>query len=187
MVKKKPFVGGFMKKQLFKESGAMFLALFLPCLINLLVMDMAVRFADMIVEIDYFSAVVIRLVVSVIVVAGAIGAITYMLSYHTAEFNTKGSLLRLSLATVLQLALCLLLKFHPSVGGGVVYLAGIFEHGTGFSSGSDIVYIGIIDYLLAFFVISAVYFLTLVICGRMGVRVRLHRREDLTTKKNTEL
>ena len=176
-----------MKKQLLKETGTMFSCIFLPCLINLLIMDMAVRVADMFVEIDYFAAVVIRLVVSVLVVAGAMGAITYMLSYHTAEFDAKRSLLTFSLATVFQLLLCVMLKFHPFVGGGVVYLAGIFEHGVDFSSGIDIAYIGLIDYLLAFFAFSAIYLLTIMICGKIGVRTRLRRREALMAENNADL
>ena len=176
-----------MKKQLLKETGTMFLCIFLPCLINLLIMNMAVRAADMLVEIDYFAAVVIRLVVSVLVVAGAMGAITYMLSYHTAEFDAKRSLLTFSLATVFQLLLCVMLKFHPFVGGGAIYLAGIFEHGADFSSGIDIVYIGLIDYLLAFFALSAIYLLTIMLCGRIGVRTRLRRREALMAENNADL
>lgn len=176
-----------MKKQLLKETGTMFSCIFLPCLINLLIMDMAVRVADMFVEIDYFAAVVIRLVVSVLVVAGSMGAITYMLSYHTAEFDAKRSLLTFSLATVFQLLLCVILKFHPFVGGGAIYLAGIFEHGVDFSSGIDIAYIGLIDYLLAFFALSAIYLLTIMLCGRIGVRTRLRRREALMTENNADL
>ena len=148
---------------------------------------MAVRVADMFVEIDYFAAVVIRLVVSILVVAGALGAITYMLSYHLAEFDAKRSVATFSLATLFQFLLCLLLKFHPSVGGGVVYLAGIFEHGVSFSSGADIEYIGFVDYMLAFFAISVIYFLTLIICGKFGVKRRLHNREELLSKNNDEL
>lgn len=176
-----------MKKQLFKETGVMFLHIFLPCLVNLLIMDMVLRVADMIVEIDYFAAVVIRLVVSVLVVAGAIGTITYLLSYNIACFDAKRSVLTFSLATVFHLLLCLLLKFHPFIGGGVVYLAGILEHGANFSSGSDIEYIGLIDYLLAFIIISAIYFLTLIVSGKIGVRMRLRSREALLSKNNAEL
>ena len=176
-----------MKKQLLKETGTMFSCIFLPCLINLLIMDMAVRVADMFVEIDYFAAVVIRLVVSVLVVAGSMGAITYMLSYHTGDFDAKRSLLTFSLATVFQLLLCVILKFHPFVGGGAIYLAGIFEHGADFSSGIDIIYIGLIDYLLAFFAFSAIYLLTIMICGKIGVRTRLRRREALMAENNADL
>ncbi len=168
-----------MKKQFLKETGSMFLCIFAACLVNLAAMSLAVKIVNLFVEVDYFMAVIIRLIVSFVVVSGIIGAVTYLLSYKLAEFNAKSSLCTFSLAIVLQLLLCILLKFYPFIGGGTVYLAGIFESGAAFTSASYIEYIGFIDYLLAFVIFSAGYLVTLLICGKIGEKKRIRDREEL--------
>ena len=64
-----------------------------------------------------------------------------------------------------------------------MYLAGIFEHRTALSA-EGWEYVGIIDYLLAFLIFTAVYYVTCVVCGKVAVKNRLRDRAELIGENN---
>lgn len=173
-----------MNKQFFKESGVLFLGLLLSCLLTLAISPLAERIVNIFIVVDYFCAVIIRLVASLLTVMGVFGALSYLLSYKTAEFRASRAVAEFTIATLVQLALSLLFKFSTFISGGVIYLAGIFEHGSYFDDTSKLEYIGIFDYLPAFFIFSALYLLAYVVCGRIGAAKRLKDRELLLSGKN---
>ena len=76
-----------MKKRFFAEMGFVFLFIFSSCLVNLAVMEIVVKVVDLFVVVDYFTAVILRLVVSAVTVSGMVGAINYLLAYKKAEFD----------------------------------------------------------------------------------------------------
>lgn len=175
-----------MKKQFWMETGALFLSIFAACLLNLLLMPFILRVIDLFVEVEYFPQMIIRVIISLAVVAGIPAVVRYLVSYRKAEFNVARASLCFALATVFQLLISILLKFYPFISGGVLYLAGIFEHGAGFSSSAQIEEIGFIDYILAFVAFSAVYYVAYIVCGKIGVVKRLKDREELLSSNNNE-
>ena len=169
-----------MKKQFFSMCGVLFLCIFGACLLNLAVMSIVLKIANILVVVEPFTEVVIRLVVSLIVVAGIPSAVAYLVSYRMAKFDTKNACGTFCVAAVFQLLLALLLKFHPFISGGVLYLAGIFESGSSFANGADIEYVGIIDYLLAYVICFSFGLTSYLIFGKLGMKKRLRDREELT-------
>jgi len=175
-----------MKKQFWMETGALFLAIFASCLLNLLVMPFILRVIDLFVEVEYFPQMIIRIIISLAVVAGIPAAVRYFVSYRKAEFNMARASLCFAVATVFQLLVSILLKFYPFISGGTLYLAGILEHGADFSSSAKIETIGLIDYILAFAAFSAIYYVAYIVCGKIGVVKRLKDREELISSNNGE-
>ena len=171
-----------MKKQFWMETGALFLSIFSACLLNLAVMPLILRIIDLFVEVEYFAQMLIRIVISVAVVGGIPAAVCYFVSYRKAEFELPRACGTFSLVTLFQLLFSILLKFYPFISGGVLYLAGIFEHGTEFSSAADIEAIGFVDYLLAFVLLSVFNLVAYVICGKIGASKRLKDREKLRSE-----
>lgn len=168
-----------MKKQFFSMSGVVFLCIFGACLLNLAVMSIVLKIANILVVISPFAEVVIRLAVSLIMVAGIPSAVAYLVSYKMAKFDTKNACGTFCVASLFQLLLALLLKFHPFISGGVLYLAGIFESGSSFANGADIEYIGIIDYLLAYVICFAFGLACYLVFGKLGMKKRIADREEL--------
>ena len=168
-----------MKNKLFVGSGVAFLSLFLACLLNLLLMSFGLKIVDMFVATDYFAQNVIRLVISVISISGIIGAVRYLVSYRTADFSISVFSSSYFVAAFFQLLVSVLLKFHPIIAGGSLYLAGIFEFGSAFSSSDDIDYIGLLDYLAAFVLLTLVTYAIGLLLGIIGKNKRLKDRSEL--------
>ncbi len=168
-----------MKNKFFVGSGAVFLCLFSATLLNLPIMALIIKAIDLFVEVDFFAEAIIRLFVSVLTVSGISGAVCYLVAYRSASFNASLFLGNFSISVLIQLAFSLLLKFAKFIAGGTLYLAGLFEHGRGFTATEDIEFIGLIDYLLAFFILSLITALTSIVCGKIGAKKRLKDREDL--------
>ena len=172
-----------MKKTFFIDSGIQFLYIFSACILNLLISGILLKMVDTFVLLDYSVLCIIRMAVSAIAVAGILGALTYLLSYRKASFSAGYFTATFFAGAALQLAISLLFKFRAFISGGVMYLAGIFEHGTALSAeGWELV--GIIDYLLAFLIFTAVYYVTCVVCGKVAVKNRLRDRAELIGENN---
>lgn len=167
-----------MKKTFFIDSGIMFLYIFSACILNLLIAGITLKIIDAFVLLEYFAISTVKMAVSGIAVAGILGALTYLLAYRKASFSAGYFTGTFFAGAALQLAISVLFKFRTFISGGVMYLAGIFEHGTALSA-EGWEYVGIIDYLLAFLVFTAVYYLTCIICGKVAVKKRLRDREEL--------
>ena len=172
-----------MKKTFFLDAGIQFLYIFSACILNLLISGVALKIVDTFVLLDYSVLCIIRMAVSAIAVAGILGALTYLLSYRKASFSAGYFTGTFFAGAALQLAISLLFKFRAFISGGVMYLAGIFEHGTALSA-EGWEYVGIIDYLLAFFIFTVVYYVTCVVCGKVAVKKRLRDRAELIGENN---
>ena len=172
-----------MKKTFFIDSGIQFLYIFSACILNLLISGILLKMVDTFVLLDYSVLCIIRMAVSAIAVAGILGALTYLLSYRKSSFSAGYFTGTFFAGAALQLAISLLFKFRAFRSGGVMYLAGIFEHGTALSA-EGWEYVGIIDYLLAFLIFTAVYYVTCVVCGKVAVKKRLRDRAELIGENN---
>ena len=175
-----------MKKKFFAEVGVSLLSLFLASLLSLLIVAMVLRFVDILIETDPFVQNIIKLIVSILVVSATIGAISYLLSYKKAEFNIKSSSGIFWLSILAQFLISLLLKFNPIISGGVLYLAGFFEFGSAYAGGADVSYIGLLDYIPAFLILSVIYYIASVVCGIIGKNNRLRDREELYAKSGEQ-
>ena len=173
-----------MKNKFFIGSGTAFLCILSACLLNLPIMALVLKIIDLFVELEFFARIVVSLAVSVICVSGIQGAVRYFAAYRSASFDIRMFSANFWTATVLQLAIALLLKFATFIAGGTVYLAGIFEHGAAFSSLDDIEYIGLLDYLPAFFILSLLAYGISLVCVIIGKKKRLKDRAELTTGIN---
>jgi len=166
--------------------GVCLLGLVLSCLLSLLVTMIAVRVADMIFPIEGMAEVIVRAVASLLTVLATFGAVSYFVSYRMASFDGAGAAARLGGALVIQLLVSLLLKFEPFVAGGVKYLAAILEFGADVSMTADADMIGIIDYLAAFIIFSAIYMAVYIVAGVIGKKRRLSDRETILNKGNND-
>ena len=173
-----------MKNKLFVGSGVMLLSILLACLLNVAAMWLVLKFVDVFVAVGFFGRIIISLVVSVVVISGLLGAVRYLVAYRSAEFDLSGFSISYLFASLIQLVIAFLLKFAPAVAGGTVYLAGIFEHGSQFSNVSDIEYIGILDYLPAFVILSVFIYVVNIACGYIGKNKRLKDREELLSNNS---
>ena len=172
-----------MKKNFLIDSGIMFIYIFSACISNLLISGVTLKIIDAFVLLGYFTLSTVKMAVSGIAVAGILGALAYLLAYRKASFSTGYFSATFFAGTAVQLALSILFKFRTFISGGVMYLAGIFEHGSDiYAEGWE--YVGIIDYLLAFFTFTAVYCLTCIICGKIAVKKRLRDRAELIGENN---
>ena len=172
-----------MKKNFLIDSGIMFIYIFSACISNLLIAGVTLKIIDAFVLLEYFALSTLKMAVSGIAVAGILGALTYLLSYRKASFSTGYFSAPFFAGTAVQLALSILFKFRTFISGGVMYLAGIFEHGSDiYAEGWE--YVGIIDYLLAFLIFTAVYYLNCIICGKIAVKKRLRDRAELIGENN---
>lgn len=172
-----------MKKTFFIDSGIMFLYIFSACILNLLIAGITLKIIDAFVLLEYFAISTVKMAVSGIAVAGILGALTYLLAYRKASFSAGYFTGTFFAGAALQLAISVLFKFRTFISGGVMYLAGIFEHGTALSA-EGWEYVGIIDYLLAFFIFTAVYYVVCVVCGKVAVKNRLRDRAELIGENN---
>ncbi len=168
-----------MKNKFFIGSGTAFLAILASCLLNLPIMMLVLKVIDLFVELEFFARIIVSLAVSVISVSGIQGAVRYFAAYRSASFDIKLFSANYWTATVLQLAIALLLKFATFIAGGTVYLAGVFEFGADFSSLDDIEFIGLLDYLPAFLILSLVAYGVSVLLGYLGKKIRLKDRSEL--------
>ena len=80
----------------------------------------------------------------------------------------------------------MLFKFHPFIGGGSFYLAGLLEHGSSFDSSAAVEYIGIIDYLISFVIFALFNYTVCVVLGILGARKRKADREALVSETHIE-
>ena len=172
-----------MKKTFFIDSGIMFLYIFSACILNLLIAGITLKIIDAFVLLEYFAISTVKMAVSGIAVAGILGALTYLLAYRKASFSAGYFTGTFFAGAALQLAISVLFKFRTFISGGVMYLADIFEHGTALSA-EGWEYVGIIDYLLAFFIFTAVYYVVCVVCGKVAVKNRLRDRAELIGENN---
>lgn len=173
-----------MKNKIFTGSGVMLLSILFSCLLNIVVLWFVLKVVDLFVEVEFFGRIIMSIVVSTLVISGLLGAIRYLVAYRTAAFDLAGFSISYLFATLIQFAIAFLLKFAPAVAGGTVYLAGIFEHGSQFSNVSDIEYIGLLDYIPAFFILSAVVYVINVACGYIGKNKRLKDRAEILSSNN---
>lgn len=172
-----------MKKNFLIDSGIMFIYIFSACISNLLIAGVTLKIIDAFVLLGYFTLSTVKMAISGIAVAGILGALTYLLSYRKASFSVGYFSATFFAGAAVQLVLSVLFKFRTFISGGVMYLAGIFEHGTELSA-EGWEYVGIIDYLLAFLVFTAVYYLTCIVCGKVAVKKRLRDRAELIGNKD---
>lgn len=168
-----------MNKGILKGMGVCLLGLILSCLLSLLTAPLFVRIVDMFITTEGFVEVLVMALVSLLTVCATFGVVAYLVAYHMASFDVGGSALRLGVALLIQLAVALLLKFEPFVAGGVKYLAAIFEFGVSIGADSKAEMIGLIDYLLAFVIFSAIYMASYLGFGILGRKKRMADREEL--------
>lgn len=172
-----------MKKNFLIDSGIMFLYIFSACVLNLLIAGVTLKIIDAFVLLEYFALSTVKMAVSGLAVAGILGALTYLLAYRKASFSAGYFTGTFFAGAAVQLLLSVLFKFRTFISGGVMYLAGIFEHGTALSA-EGWEYVGIIDYLLAFLIFTAVYYVVCVVCGKVAVKNRLRDRAELIGENN---
>ncbi len=172
-----------MKKRIWIDALIYLIAMVLACLVNLAVCAMAVKIVNLFIVVDYFSAAVVRTVMSFVTLCGVLGALAYYESYKSAEFYLGRAVGSMALAGVGHLALSIPLMFYPFIAGGTRYLAGLIDMGDGFNSLDKVKEIYLWTYLAAFFIYLAVEILTVAVCGSIGKRRRIAQRANLTTKQ----
>ena len=160
------------------SAGIDLLIWLVACLVSIPIMAIALRIVNLFVVVDVSVALTVRLIASCIAVCGVLGSVSYLVAYHTASFPVSQMLPSLGLATVLRFALSLLLKFYPFIAGGTQYLAALlFDRNP--ADMKAITDMRLIDYVVAFFLVTALDWLFVILLGKFGERNRLRDRKAL--------
>lgn len=168
-----------MKKQIFVNSLIYFIALVAACMVNFAVSALVLKILNLFIVVTYFVEAIVYPIVSLIVVGGVVGALSFFESYKSVEFAPARLFASVGLAGVYHLAISTLLGFYPFIAGGTRYLAGLMSMGDKFDSVECIADIYLWEYLLAFAIYLVLEIIVVQICGYLGKRKREAVRASL--------
>ena len=168
-----------MKKQFIYTSLVYLISLIAACLVNLAVCALSVRIVNLFIVVDYFTAAIIKAVMSLITVAGVVGAVSYYEAYRRLEFRPAYISASIATAGIVHLALSTVMMFHPFIAGGTRYLAGLMDMGIAFKSSDSIKDIYLWTYLASFAIYLIAEIGVSLLCAYIGKAKRISNRKDI--------
>ena len=168
-----------MKNRFWINSLTALITMVVASLLNLAVCALAVKILDLFIVVDYFTAAVLKIVMSFIVFGGVIGAVHFYDGYKRVEFLPAHICGSVAVGGVAHLALSVLLVFHPMIAGGTRFLAGILDMGKSFNAEERVDDIYLWTYLISFGMYLAVQIAISVACGYFGKKYRLYNRTQI--------
>lgn len=175
-----------MKKHVFTDAVVYLICMVAACLLNLAVGALAVKIVNLLIEVGYFEAAIIKTVSGLVVGGAVLGAVVGRECYQAAELRPWSLLASLTLAGAGHLLLCVILMFYPFISGGVRDLAGLLAMGDSFNDRGMIERIYLWNYLAAFGIDFAVRAAVSLTAGAIGKHMRLKSRESLLSREQTE-
>ena len=173
-----------MKKRTIKEQVQYallwFVFIWVSCLISILIDLLLVRLLSGFIQVSYMAEAIIHTVFMALGTAAPLAAVSYLISYHLGEFSSLNSALEGGIALLPQLLLGVLLGFPVWITGGVKWLAGLVEYGSGLYSIEQLSDISLTSYLIAFLLFGALYIAVKYFAGFIGRDTRIRHRIELT-------
>ena len=154
--------------------------LWVSCLCGLLIDLLAITVIKSIVVISFELEAILHVIVYLLGTAVPFAAISYLISYHLADFSPLYSTLEGIGACILQAMAGLLLGFPVWITGGVKWLAGLFEYGKRLYNADLLADIKLTNFLLSFLIFSVFHLTVKTVSGIVGKNLRIRNRIALT-------
>ncbi len=171
-------------KRTFKEqiqyALLWFVFIWVSCLLSILVDILVIKLLSGFVYVSYTTEAIIHVVCMLLGAAAPLAAVSYLISYHLGEFSPLYSTLECALALIPQLLLGLLLRFPTWITGGVKWLSGVIEYGSGLYKYEQLSETSLGSCLLSFVIFGAIYIAVKYFFGYLGRDIRIRHRIELT-------
>jgi len=172
-----------MQKRAFREwIGYVLLWLcffWVSCLCALLIDLLILKIVKTIVVLPFEVEAILHVITMLVGAAIPLSAISYMISFHLAEFSLLHSTAEGAVAAVLHLLVGFLLGFPVWITGGVKWLAGLMEYGTRLYHAETLNDVALRYYLLSFVVFLLFYLAVKTAFGVLGKRNRIRQRKEM--------
>lgn len=148
--------------------------------------NIAVKFVDLLVELSFFSASIIRVITLSLFFFGLVCFFAYKSGYREARFDKVESAAAASSASLLHFLLGLLFAYTPWLFGATKHIAGFLAFGINYNDSELVAEIpmGILVAVGLLHAILTVGFM--VVCHFLGFRKRLAHREALVGVQKEE-
>jgi hypothetical protein len=177
-----------MKKRTFKEQMQyIFLWLFflwVSCLCALLIDLLVLTVVKSIVVVPFEIEAILHVIVYMIGTAIPFAAISYMISYHLADFSLWNSLLEGLGAVLFQALAAVLFGFPVWISGGAKWLGGLMEYGKRLYNAKLLSDISLTNLFISFIIFSVTLLAVKLVAGMIGKNLRIRNRIALTGSPN---
>ena len=157
-----------------------FIFIWVSCLLSILIDYLIIRLLSGFVHVTYMGEAIIHVICMMLGTAAPLAAVSYLISYHLGEFSPLYSAVEGALALIPQLLLGLLLRFPLWITGGVKWLSGLIDFGSGLYKHEQLTETSLGSCLLSFLVFGGVYLVIKYFFGYLGRDMRIRRRIELT-------
>ena len=142
--------------------------------------NIVVRIADLFVELDFFSASIIRLITLFVFSFALIIFLSYKNGYREAKFDKVESVASTSAASLLHFLLGLLFAYTPWLFGATRHIAGFLAFGVNYNDSGRVEDIPLGLLALVGFLTACLIVLAATLANYKGFRARLAHRAELT-------
>lgn len=142
--------------------------------------NIVVRIADLFVELDFFSASIIRLITLFVFSFALIIFLSYKNGYREARFDKVESVASTSAASLLHFLLGLLFAYTPWLFGATRHIAGFLAFGVNYNDSGRVEDIPLGLLALVGFLTACLIVLAATLANYKGFRARLAHRAELT-------
>ena len=142
--------------------------------------NIVVRIADLFVELDFFSASIIRLITLFVFSFALIIFLSYKNGYREAKFDKVESVASTSAASLLHFLLGLLFAYTPWLFGATRHIAGFLAFGVNYNDSGRVEDIPLGLLALVGFLTACLIVLAATVANYKGFRARLAHRAELT-------
>ena len=152
---------------------------FSALVLSTLISEIILKFLDKIMNIDFFTSVVVNCVISMIVSVAIIFGFVFKDNYRSKSYQVKYILLDSAVAVLVNAVIGFIDGFHPFTSGCARNLGGIIKFGQNLGSMEDFDDVGRLVKLAAFAIISALLVVTSLLSGKAGYNKRLSQQKLL--------
>ena len=173
-----------MKKQAILIDASIYaLFMFMSCLVTLFAEILITKVVNNLFVMTPFSLCVLRVFIYSGGVLAILGIISFKEGYKTLECSVSSSLISGGIAVVIHFFFSLLFSFDAFCSGPVVFVSALMKYGTGLTYDQFKNGIERFDCMSVFFVYGLVYVLFMLGMKYVGVKRRIHDRDELLEKK----
>ena len=147
--------------------------------------NMAVKLADLFVELEFVSASGVGVVTLMLFSAFFICLISYKYGYHNAYFDLNETLASSLIATALHFLLAFVTVFSPWIAGATKHIGGFIAFGDNYTSDELMKRIPMITLIIIGIVTALLYAGLLLLGTHLGVKKRLENRAELMREKES--
>lgn len=167
------------------NSAVYFVFVIISCFFARIFSNMAVKLADLFVELQFISASGVRAVTLMLFSAFFMCFISYKYGYHNAYFDAKETLVSSLIATAGHFLLALVTLFSPWIAGATKHIGGFIAFGDRYTSVEYMKKIPMVTLVIIGIVTALLYAGLLLLGTHLGVKKRLENRAELIGEKES--